>query len=60
MADPNSELQALPMVAGMLIGAGSGFAIWLATDLFVFLPVFLGIGFVLGLVFQEANSHRER
>ena len=59
MTDQNSELQTLPMMAGMLIGAGTGFAIWLATDQFVFLPVFLGIGFVLGLVFQEANSHRE-
>ena len=48
------------MAAGMVIGTATGLAIWLTTDLFVFFPVVIGIGFVLGLVFQEANSGRHQ
>ena len=46
------------MAAGMVIGTITGFAIWMTTDLFVFFPVFIGIGFVLGLVFAEARDRR--
>jgi len=55
---PRSEV--VPMAAGMIIGAVTGFAIWIATDLFVFFPVFIGIGFVLGMVFKEANDRRDK
>ena len=47
------------MAAGMVIGAVAGFAIWMTTDLFVFFPVLIGIGFVLGMVFKEAVDRRE-
>ena len=55
---PWSEV--VPMVAGNIIGAVTGFAIWIATDLFVFFPVFIGIGVVLGMVFKEANDRRNK
>jgi hypothetical protein len=55
---PWSEV--VPMVAGNIIGAVTGFAIWMTTDLFVFFPVFIGIGFVLGMVFKEANDRRDK
>lgn len=48
------------MAAGMTIGALTGLAIWLTTDLFVYFPVFIGIGLVLGLVFKEANEKRNK
>ena len=47
------------MAAGMVIGAIAGFAIWMTTDLFVFFPVFIGIGVVLGMVFKEGNDRRD-
>ncbi len=50
----------LSMAAGMTIGALTGLAIWLTTDLFVYFPVFIGIGLVLGLVFKEANEKRNK
>ncbi len=50
----------LSMVAGIVIGAITGLTIWLTTGLYVFFPVFLGIGFVLGMVFKEANERRKR
>ena len=48
------------MAAGMVIGVIAGFAIWMTTDLFVFVPVFIGIGVVLGMVFKEANDRRDK
>lgn len=59
-SNQNSRSRVVPMAAGMLIGLVTGLAIWLTTDLFVFFPVFIGIGFVLGLVFQEASEKRDR
>lgn len=40
----------MPMAAGMLIGALIGFALWIATDTFVFMPAFLGVGLAFGLM----------
>ncbi|HEX6301225.1 MAG TPA: hypothetical protein VF148_12230 [Acidimicrobiia bacterium] len=47
------------LAAGMLVGALTGFAIWVATAIFVFLPVFLGNGVVLGLILQQAADRRD-
>jgi hypothetical protein len=33
---------------GMMGGAALGFAVWMATDLFVFFPVFIGAGLPVG------------
>jgi uncharacterized membrane protein YfcA len=54
----NSEV--VSMAAGMVIGAITGAAIWLTTDTFVFFPVFIGIGFVLGLVIKDAYEKRNK
>lgn len=40
-----------PMILGGLLGGGTGFALWMGTGTFVFLPVFLAIGLVLGTAF---------
>ena len=55
-----SSSEVVSMAAGMVTGAITGAAIWLTTDTFVFFPVFIGIGFVLGLVFKEANEKRSK
>lgn len=52
------EVRPLPMAAGMILGAVTGFAIWIATDTFALFPAFLGVGLVLGLVFSEAAGRR--
>ena len=39
----------LGMSLGMLFGAALGVVIWLATDTFVFFPVFIGSGLSTGL-----------
>ncbi|MGI9586447.1 MAG: hypothetical protein ACR2N7_12745 [Acidimicrobiia bacterium] len=41
---------------GMVLGAVAGFIIWMATDTFVFFPVFIGIGFVLGMAFAQGTG----
>jgi hypothetical protein len=38
-----------PMVIGGLLGGGAGFALWMTTDIFVFLPVLLAVGLVVGI-----------
>lgn len=51
MNDGNDrEFRPGPMAAGMLTGALIGFALWIATDTFVFMPAFLGVGLALGLM----------
>lgn len=52
------EVRLLPMAVGMILGALTGFAIWIATDTFAVFPAFLGAGLVLGLVFSEATGRR--
>ena len=54
------EISPGPMAAGMLLGGVTGFLIWITTDTFALFPAFLGIGFVLGLVFSEAGTRRHR
>jgi hypothetical protein len=36
----------------------SKFVLWMATDTFVFFPVFLGMGVVFGLIFDVARRRR--
>lgn len=54
------QLLPVPFAAGMLLGAATGFAIWIATDTFALFPAFLGIGVVLGIVFSQASSRHRR
>lgn len=54
-----SDLSPASFAAGMILGALVGFALWMATDTFVFFPVFLGVGVVFGLVFDAARKRRE-
>jgi len=53
--NPGPQVRPVPMAAGMLLGAVTGFLIWITTDTFALFPAFLGIGLVLGLVFSRAD-----
>lgn len=53
-----SELSVGAFTAGMILGALVGFALWMATDTFVFFPAFLGMGLVFGLIFDAARRRR--
>jgi MFS superfamily sulfate permease-like transporter len=59
-SNENSGPGVVTTAAGMVIGALTGLAVWLTTDLFVFFPVFIGVGFVLGMVFKEAKERRNK
>jgi len=54
--DRGPEVRPLPLAIGMLLGGLTGFLIWITTDTFALFPAFLGIGFVLGLVFSNAGG----
>jgi hypothetical protein len=56
MPSNDENLKPARFAAGMLIGGATGFAIWMVTELFVFLPAFLGVGVVLGLVLSAAGN----
>lgn len=58
MDQSGNDLRPLPFALGMIIGALTGFALWLATDTFVFLPAFIGVGVALGLVFSSVTRNR--
>jgi hypothetical protein len=45
----------LVMTLGGAIGGLTGFALWMATETFVFLPVFLAIGLVTGISIAETR-----
>ena len=55
---PGPQMRPGSMLAGMAIGVLTGFALWLATDTFALFPAFIGVGFVLGLVFSSASRRR--
>jgi hypothetical protein len=42
----------------MLMGAVIGSALWIGTDTFIFLPVFLGVGVVFGMIFSAQIGNR--
>lgn len=52
------QLGAGPFVAGMLLAGAVGFALWMATETFVFFPAFLGTGVVFGMIFDAARRRR--
>jgi hypothetical protein len=49
-------MRPVPMAIGMLIGAMTGFLIWVTTDTFALFPAFVGMGLVLGLVLSRAGA----
>jgi hypothetical protein len=54
-----SDISPGAFAAGMILGALVGFALWMATDTFVFFPAFLGMGVVFGLIFDAARRRRD-
>lgn len=48
----------LVMTLGGVLGGLAGFALWMTTDVFVFLPVFLAIGLVTGISIVESRRKR--
>ncbi|MDH3249466.1 MAG: hypothetical protein OEQ47_10915 [Acidimicrobiia bacterium] len=48
----------LVMTLGGATGGLTGFALWMTTDIFVFLPVFLAIGLVTGISIAESRRAR--
>ena len=46
------------MTISGLLGGVAGFVIWMVTDAFVFLPVFLAAGLVSGISIAEARRRR--
>ncbi len=60
VGDQEQQLRPVPLAAGMVLGGVVGFAIWIATGTFALFPAFLGIGFVLGLVFSRAQDRDQR
>lgn len=46
------------MVISGLLGGAVGFAIWMITDTFVFLPVFLAASLVAGIAIAESLRRR--
>jgi hypothetical protein len=62
MADRPERDDVSPMIlAAAMIGGGLvGFAIWMATGMFVFLPVFLGAGLTVGLAMGLARGTADR
>lgn len=61
MADRREKdnLSPMALAVSMLSGAVVGFIIWIATDTFVFLPVFIGVGLTIGLVWGMRNQERD-
>jgi len=53
---PGQQMRPVPMAIGMLIGAMTGFLIWITTDTFALFPAFVGMGLVLGLVLSRAGA----
>ncbi|MGD2059821.1 MAG: hypothetical protein PVF87_03055 [Acidimicrobiia bacterium] len=54
------EISPTILAASMLLGGLVGFIIWMVTDTFVFLPVFLGAGLAFGLAIGLAWRGRNQ
>lgn len=61
MADPprKENLSPAVMAASMLLGALVGFIIWMITETFVFLPVFIGAGLTIGLAWAGRGNDED-
>jgi hypothetical protein len=46
----------LRLAIGMVGGGVVGFAVWMITGLFVYLPVFIACGFVVGYAATESHG----
>lgn len=55
-----TELSPMGFASGMLLGAVIGFALWMATETFVFFPAFLGVGVVFGVLFSTRRKPRDK
>lgn len=47
------------LAVSMISGAVVGFIIWMVTDAFVFLPVFIGVGLTIGLAWGMRNQDED-
>lgn len=54
------EMSASALTVGMLIGAGTGFVLWMVTSTFVFFPAFLGVGVAIGVAIQTARRNDDQ
>jgi len=50
---------AVGLTIGMLVGGFGGFAIWMVIGEFVFLPAFIAVGAVLGLILGSSLGKRD-
>lgn len=53
-------MRPVPMSVGLVVGALTGFLIWITTETFALFPAFLGIGLVLGLALSDLDGRRRR
>jgi hypothetical protein len=58
-SDKETNNTGLGIALGMLFGAALGVVLWLATDTFVFFPVFVGAGLSIGLAIGAARDQQE-
>lgn len=60
--EPSSKREARAgrgLLLGMIFGAALGVVLWLATDTFVFFPVFVGAGLSVGLALDNVQSDKD-
>ena len=58
---PDTQRRIDPIIVmslGGVLGGLTGFALWMATETFVFLPVFLAVGLVTGISIVETRRRR--
>lgn len=55
----NNDVSPSILAVAMLIGALTGFALWMVTETFVFLPVFIGAGLAFGLVLGARDGDED-
>ena len=48
------------MSIGMVCGALFGFALWMLTDTFIWLPVFIGCGLSVGMAIGSAAGEKKQ
>lgn len=58
-SDKETSSTGLGLSLGLLFGAALGVVLWLATDTFVFFPVFVGAGLSIGVALGAARDQQE-